>query len=118
MWGNWIVFAVGVALGLLAGLFGLARISPTFRARNQFRALRHVVLLALCATVAILTTIGIVFSVLFETYRFFFDPALKGGRRHRVPVRHRVEPAGGAARRPGRHQDGVRLRAAARPARC
>ena len=35
-------------------------------------------MLVLCATVAILTTIGIVFSVLFETYRFFFDPALKG----------------------------------------
>ena len=35
-------------------------------------------LLVLCATVAILTTIGIVFSVLFETYRFFYDPALKG----------------------------------------
>ena len=37
-----------------------------------------IVVLVLCATVAILTTIGIVFSVLFETYRFFFDPALKG----------------------------------------
>ena len=35
-------------------------------------------LLVLCAAVAVLTTIGIVFSVLFETYRFFFDPALKG----------------------------------------
>ena len=30
-----------------------------------------------------------------------------------VPVRHRMESAGGAARRPGRHQDGVRLHPAA-----
>ena len=36
------------------------------------------VLLVLCATVAILTTIGIVFSVLVETYQFFFDPSLQG----------------------------------------
>ena len=36
------------------------------------------VVLMLCALVAILTTIGIVFSVAWETYRFFFDPALKG----------------------------------------
>ncbi len=35
------------------------------------------VLLA-CAAVAVLTTIGIVFSVSFETFRFFFDPSLKG----------------------------------------
>jgi phosphate transport system permease protein len=77
LWGTWTVYLVGAALGLLAGLFGLARISPTFRARNKFE--RFVtVLLVLCATVAILTTIGIVFSVLVETYRFFFDPSLDG----------------------------------------
>ena len=35
-------------------------------------------MLVACAAVAILTTIGIVFSVLFETYRFFFDTSLKG----------------------------------------
>jgi phosphate transport system permease protein len=75
--GNWVVFAGGVALGLAAMLFGLGRISRTFRARNNFERF-VIVLLMLCATVAILTTIGIVFSVLFETYRFFFDPALKG----------------------------------------
>jgi phosphate transport system permease protein len=76
-WGNRIVFAGGVGLGLAAMLVGLGRISRTFRARNSFERF-VVVLLVLCATAAILTTIGIVFSVLFETYRFFFDPALTG----------------------------------------
>ncbi len=75
--GNWLVYGLGVALGVLAILYSLSRISPTFRARNKFERF-VIVLLVLCATVAVLTTIGIVFSVLFETYRFFFDPALKG----------------------------------------
>ena len=77
LWGNAILYASGVALGLLAGLLGLGRISLAFRARNSFERFVLVVL-ALCATVAVLTTIGIVFSVLVETYRFFYDPALKG----------------------------------------
>ena len=43
-----------------------ARISPTFRARNHFERVVLVVLV-LCAAVAVLTTIGIVFSVAYET---------------------------------------------------
>jgi phosphate transport system permease protein len=75
--GNLIVYALGAGLGVLAILASLGRISQTFRARNHFERF-VIVVLGLCATVAILTTIGIVFSVLFETYRFFYDPALKG----------------------------------------
>jgi phosphate transport system permease protein len=75
--GGWVIFGVG----LLAGLIGLAtvvsRITPTFRARNHFERFIFVVLM-LCAAVAVLTTIGIVASVAYETWRFFFDPALKG----------------------------------------
>jgi phosphate transport system permease protein len=55
----------------------LAFVNPAFRARNHFERLVLVVLM-LCAAVAVLTTIGIVASVAFETWRFFFDPALKG----------------------------------------
>jgi phosphate transport system permease protein len=55
----------------------ISQISPTFRARNYFERIVLVVL-ALSATVAVLTTIGIVFSVLYETIRFFFDPSLSG----------------------------------------
>ena len=75
--GSWSIFAGGLAAGLAGLAVVLRRISVSFRARNAFERLVLVVLV-LCAAVAVLTTIGIVFSVAFETYRFFFDPALKG----------------------------------------
>lgn len=75
--GHWAVFAAGTGLAALGILLSLSRISPAFRSRNHFERFVLVVLMA-CAAVAILTTIGIVFSVLFETYRFFFDPSLQG----------------------------------------
>ncbi len=46
------------------------QISPDFRARNLFERITLGLLIA-CAALAILTTIGIVMSVLFETLRFF-----------------------------------------------
>lgn len=73
-------FAAGpqsLAVPLAAGLAGLAavltllpRISALFRARNVFERFVTVLLVA-CSAVAILATIGIVFSVLFESLRFF-----------------------------------------------
>jgi phosphate transport system permease protein len=75
--GHWVMFAAGIGLALLGSFLVLSRISPQFRSRNYFERFVLVVLLA-CAAVAILTTIGIVFSVLFETYRFFYDTSLKG----------------------------------------
>jgi phosphate transport system permease protein len=67
---GWGLLVAGVALGALGGLWALRRLGPAFRARNRFEATVKVVLIA-CSAVAILTTIGIVFSVLFETLRFF-----------------------------------------------
>ena len=75
--GTWIVFGLGVAAALLAVQIGLGRISMSYRARNRFEKFVQIVLLA-SAAVAVLTTIGILFSVSFETFRFFFDPSLKG----------------------------------------
>jgi phosphate transport system permease protein len=75
--GSWIVYVAGVALGLAAMFYFISRISPVFRARNLFERF-WLTVMAACATVAVLTTIGIVASVLFETARFFFDPNLKG----------------------------------------
>ena len=75
--GNWLIFASGIASAVIMLAIGRGRITLPFRARNHFERIIYVVLM-LCATVAILTTLGIVSSVLFETYRFFFDPALKG----------------------------------------
>jgi phosphate transport system permease protein len=76
-WGNALIFGGGVLAALIALGLSIGRVSATFRARNHFERL-VVVILLLCAAVAVLTTIGIVFSVLYETIRFFFDPSLKG----------------------------------------
>ena len=75
--GRWVIYVVGVLAGLVAMMLSLGRVKPTFRARNHFERF-VLLLLVISATVAILTTIGIVFSVLYETIRFFFDPSLKG----------------------------------------
>ena len=57
----------------LAGLgifWGFRQIAPKFRARNQVEKV-IVALMILCASVAIVTTLGIILSVLFESIRFF-----------------------------------------------
>jgi phosphate transport system permease protein len=75
--GQWITLAIGAFAGLAGLSWGLSRVSMNFRARNNFEKMVHG-LLWVCATIAVLTTIGIVFSVVGETYRFFFDPDIKG----------------------------------------
>lgn len=69
-WADRLIVVVLAALS--AGGFFLAwhRLRPAFRARNAVEWITAG-LLMLCATVAILTTIGIVLSVLFEALRFF-----------------------------------------------
>lgn len=63
-----------LVLALILSLLGLGlawtRLTPDFRARNHFESTVKAILLA-CASLAILTTIGIIFSVLFEALRFF-----------------------------------------------
>jgi phosphate transport system permease protein len=75
--GSWSILGLGAGLALAGIAYSLGNVNESFRARNRFERIVKVVLFA-CATVAVLTTIGIVFSVLYETLRFFFDPALKG----------------------------------------
>lgn len=75
--GSWLILALGAGLAVAAIMLITGRVSATFRARNLFEgAVRFVMIV--CAAVAILTTIGIVLSILTETWRFFFDPSLKG----------------------------------------
>jgi phosphate transport system permease protein len=74
--GAWSTLAAGVGLALGTLALILSRIDRLFRARNLFERFVLVVLIA-CALIAILTTIGIVFSVVTETWRFFFDPNIK-----------------------------------------
>jgi phosphate transport system permease protein len=63
--------AVGVlSLGLAGTVVVRSRISSTLRARNLVEQLIKTLLVA-CSCLAILTTIGIVLSVLYESLRFF-----------------------------------------------
>jgi phosphate transport system permease protein len=75
--GGNLILALGALLGVAAMAFALSRITISFRARRYVELFTNLVLVA-AAIVAVLTTIGIVFSLVFETYRFFYDPALKG----------------------------------------
>jgi phosphate transport system permease protein len=68
--GAWGLVVLGLATGLGGLYFALQRIGLDFRARNSFERITAMILLA-CSGVAVLTTIGIVFSVMFETMRFF-----------------------------------------------
>jgi phosphate transport system permease protein len=69
-WADGLIIGSGLVFGLLGIAFGLRAISARFRARNHVERVIKIVL-AVCACVAVLTTVGIVFSVLFETVRFF-----------------------------------------------
>jgi phosphate transport system permease protein len=66
-----VAFIVGsLALAAAGVAIGLGRIEQSFRARNRVEGWVSAALL-LTAAVSILTTAGIVFSVLFESIRFF-----------------------------------------------
>ena len=66
----WGLNGLGVLAGLAVIFWGLSRIQPELRARNQFEHFVKYVLLA-CSAVAVLTTIGILLSVVFEAAQFF-----------------------------------------------
>ena len=67
---SWLKTGLILVLMLAGAVWGLSRISAPFRARNFVEKVIRWVLL-LCSMVAILTTAGIVLSVLFESLRFF-----------------------------------------------
>ena len=67
---NVIISLVAGAISFLGGLYGVSLIKPEFRARNSVEVLL-LAGLAACSVIAIITTIGIVFSVIFESIRFF-----------------------------------------------
>jgi phosphate transport system permease protein len=61
---------VVVAAMLLALFFARLRLNPRFRARNGVERLMDVFMI-FCSTVAILTTVGIVVSLVYEAWAFF-----------------------------------------------
>ncbi len=68
-WG-WIRIALVVGAALIAAIATQATVSLDWRARNRAENIVRLILAAM-ATIAILTTIGIVVSLIFETYSFF-----------------------------------------------
>ncbi len=67
---RWILTGLLMAMGLGGFALAWARLGPDFRARNHVESAIRVVLVV-ASTLAILTTIGILLSVLFESMRFF-----------------------------------------------
>jgi phosphate transport system permease protein len=67
---DWIATALALCLAIGGGALAFTRVRPDFAARTQVE--RVVMLLLLCASlIAILTTVGIVASLLYESGRFF-----------------------------------------------
>ena len=73
---DWIGSTVALLLAVAGGSFAYLKVKPDFRARTRIE--RVVMLLLLAASlIAILTTLGIIGSLLFESWRFFrMVPAL------------------------------------------
>lgn len=67
---QWFLLIAGIAVGVGALAWAYNQLAPRYRARNRFETVVKVLLIA-CSAVAVLTTVGIVFSVMFETLRFF-----------------------------------------------
>ena len=64
------ITVVVIAVAMLGTAWGWVKISPQMRARQQVEKVLQT-LFMLSATIAILTTVGILMSVLFESIRFF-----------------------------------------------
>lgn len=67
---GWSLLALASSLALVGLVFGRTHITPALRARNRVERVINVALIV-CSLVAILTTVGIVLSLLFEAVRFF-----------------------------------------------
>ncbi|MBX7512927.1 phosphate ABC transporter permease subunit PstC [Qipengyuania sp. GH38] len=67
---NWIGIAATLVIAFLGGAFAFLRLKPDFTARTRVERIVMAILLG-ASLVAILTTIGIFVSLVFETLRFF-----------------------------------------------
>jgi phosphate transport system permease protein len=67
---NIMMSIAAITSSLLCSLYGIRLVGLNFKARNAVEWIIYLCLIA-CSIVAIFTTIGIVFSVIFESIRFF-----------------------------------------------
>lgn len=73
--GFWSMCVVAVSLALGGAAWALSRITPALRTRNRVEQALKMFMIA-CSVVAILTTVGIVMSLVFESARFFNQVSL------------------------------------------
>ena len=67
---DWVVGLGAIAISVLMGLYALRPIRKDFQARNASERIVLWLLVA-CSAVAILTTLGVVFTLIFDSLRFF-----------------------------------------------
>lgn len=97
---NWAMVAVALAIAIAGLLFSRSLISARFRARNNVETIMSALMIA-CSLIAILTTLGIVTSLLYESLRFFDKVSvvefLTGlNWEPQIPIREGQVTAGGA----------------------
>lgn len=68
--GNSVLFVTALVIAVACGAYAKSKLSPTLRARNSVEQSVKIFLIA-CSLIAIVTTIGIVLSLVFESIRFF-----------------------------------------------
>jgi len=69
-WSTSAKYVLTITLGLVGLMLGLKKVAPDFRARNSVERIIMGILM-ISSTIAVLTTIGIILSLLFEASRFF-----------------------------------------------
>jgi phosphate transport system permease protein len=67
---SWALVVVVLAVMLIALFVSRSRLAPRFRARNSVELIMNVLMVA-CSLAAILTTVGIALSLIFEAIQFF-----------------------------------------------
>ncbi len=67
---SWLRSALVFAVALAGAVLAIRRVQPALRARNHVESIIRWILFS-CSFLAVLTTLGIVLSVLFEAVRFF-----------------------------------------------
>ncbi len=97
---NWAMVAVALAIAISGLLFSRSLVSARFRARNNVERIMSALMIA-SSLIAILTTLGIVISLLYESLRFFDKVSvtefLTGVNwEPQIPIREGQVTAGGA----------------------
>ena len=67
---HWMETALVLVVALSGAVLACRRLNPAFRARNETEKILHYFMI-ICSVIAIFTTLGILFSLLFEALNFF-----------------------------------------------